>query len=85
MPDLSALMPGLPVATGLAGIAIALVTYAGVLALLPGERRATKRLKTISVTPPPPWRAAVRAAPTAAIRSPRPSGKSRPRPRARPR
>lgn len=51
MPDLAAGLPGLPIAGGLAALAVALVTYAGILALLPGERRASKRLKTISVTP----------------------------------
>ncbi len=47
---ISALLPGLPVATGLMGVAVALITYAGIVALMPGERRATKRLKSIAVT-----------------------------------
>jgi tight adherence protein B len=49
-PDLGALLPGLPIATGLMGVAVALITYAGIVALMPGERRATKRLKSIAVT-----------------------------------
>ncbi|GJE36864.1 type II secretion system F family protein [Methylobacterium persicinum] len=51
MPDLGALLPGLPIATGLVGVAVALMTYAGIIALLPGERRANRRLKLIAVTP----------------------------------
>lgn len=50
MPDSGSILTGLPIATGLFGLAIALITYAGVLALLPEERRASKRLKSIAVT-----------------------------------
>ncbi len=37
MPDLDSLFPGLPVAAGLAGLAIALLTYAAIIALMPGS------------------------------------------------
>ena len=40
----------LPIAAGLAGIAVAAIAYVAVLPLLGGERRASKRLKTISVS-----------------------------------
>ena len=51
MLDLAA--PGasnLPIAAGLIGIAVAAVAYVAVLPLLSGERRASKRLKTIGVS-----------------------------------
>ncbi|MDP4022784.1 type II secretion system F family protein [Methylobacterium sp. NEAU 140] len=48
--DLSALgLPDLPVAAGLVGVAVAGLTYVAILAAMPGERRASRRLKTISV------------------------------------
>ena len=40
----------LPIAAGLVGIAVAAVAYVAVLPLLGGERRANKRLKSISVS-----------------------------------
>jgi tight adherence protein B len=40
----------LPIAAGLVGIAVAAVAYVAVLPLLSGERRASKRLKTIGVS-----------------------------------
>ncbi len=49
MEGLADLLPGLPLASGLGGIAVALVTYAAIVAVLPGERRANKRMKLISV------------------------------------
>ena len=53
MPDLPAAAAGasnLPLAAGLIGIAVAAVAYVAVLPLLGGERRANKRLKSISVS-----------------------------------
>ena len=46
MPALS----GVPIAAGLAGLAVAAVAYAVVLPLMAGERRAAQRLKAIGVS-----------------------------------
>ncbi|SDO38157.1 tight adherence protein B [Methylobacterium phyllostachyos] len=52
MPDLAAVgVSNLPIAAGLIGIAVAAVAYVAVLPLLGGERRATKRLKALAVSP----------------------------------
>ena len=53
MPDLAVPVTTashLPIAAGLIGIAVAAVAYVAVLPLLSGERRASKRLKTIGIS-----------------------------------
>ncbi|MGU3663558.1 type II secretion system F family protein [Methylobacterium sp. A49B] len=50
MPDLAIPTANMPIAAGLIGIAVAAVAYVAILPLLSGERRASKRLKTIGVS-----------------------------------
>jgi tight adherence protein B len=52
MPDLAlpTAASNMPIAAGLIGIAVAAVAYVAILPLLSGERRASKRLKSIGVS-----------------------------------